>query len=76
MTYFRRIYHPFMQRQPSLYTVSCGQIMLWTHTHPVISDTDRGVALLGAAVIIPALGHLAEAAAAVQTILTEQGLPR
>ena len=77
MTYFRRIYHPFMVTQPSLHNTAGGCVMLWTHCAPDCSqappaDSDT---VLGAAVIIPSLADLAEAASAMQTLIEQQGLP-
>ncbi len=74
-TYFRRIYHPFLQRQPSLHTVSSGMVMIWTHTQPAISDTGKDPAVLAVAVVIPTLADLTEALVAVQDVIVEQGVP-
>ena len=50
-----------------------GLVMLWTYTQPATSDVADAPAMLGAAVVIPALADLPQAAAAVQSIVTEQG---
>lgn len=50
--------------------------MLWTHTQPAILDAGKQPAILAAAVIIPALANLAEAATAIQSIVAEQGMQR
>lgn len=71
MTYFRRIYHPFMLQQPSLHDTAAGTFMLWTHRHPGCAQA----AVLSAAVVIPSLADLAEAASALQTLISQQGLP-
>ena len=72
-TYVRRIYHPFLQQQPTLDMTDRGLVMLWTYTQPATSDVADAPAMLGAAVVIPALADLPEAAAAVQSIVTELG---
>jgi len=76
LTYIKRIYYPFLQQQPSLHSEPSGLIMLWTHTQPAISDAGAEPALLAAAVIIPALANLAEAATAIQSIAAQQGMQR
>lgn len=76
MTYFRRIYHPFMLQQPSLHDTAAGSFMLWTHGQPgcaqAAADSD---AVLGAAAVIPALADLAETASALQALIGQQGPP-
>lgn len=72
-TYVRRIYHPFLQRQPSLDMTDRGLVMLWTYTQPATSEVADAPAMLGAAVVIPVLADLPQAAAAVQSIVAEQG---
>lgn len=76
MTYFRRIYHPFMLQQPSLHDTPAGCFMLWTHRQPdcaqAAADSDT---VLGAAVVIPSLADLAEAASALPALMSQQGLP-
>ena len=32
LIYSRRIYHPCIQQQPTVHTVPCGLVMLWTHS--------------------------------------------
>ena len=77
MTYFRRIYHPFLLGQPSMHTTAAGSLMLWTHRHPDGSQTPAEHAehaVLDAAVIIPSLAGLAEAVSAVEGLITKQGV--
>lgn len=77
MTYFRRIYHPFLLGQPSMHTTAAGSLMLWTHRAPHCSQrpAEHAVhAVLGAAVIIPSLAGLAEAVSAVEGLIHKQGL--
>ncbi len=76
LTYFRRIYYPFLQQQPSLHSLPSGLIMLWTHTQPAMLDAGAEAAVLAAAVVIPALANLAEAATAIQSIAAQQGMQR
>lgn len=74
MTYFRRIYHPFMQTQPLLHNTAAGSFVLWTHQHPSASQAGSDPAVLAAAVVIPTLADLAEAAPALHTLIDQQGL--
>lgn len=50
--------------------------MLWTHTQPAVLDAGTQPAVLAAAVIIPALANLAEAATAIQSTVAQQGMQR
>ena len=74
LTYIKRIYYPFLQQQPSMHSLPSGLIMLWTHTQPAILDAGAEAAVLAAAVIIPALANLAEAATAIHSIVAQQGM--
>lgn len=50
--------------------------MLWTHTQPAILDAGAEAAVLAAAIVIPALANLVEAATAIQSIVAQQGMQR
>lgn len=73
MTYIRRIYHPFLLAQPCLHTTAAGSHMLWTHQQPDCSQGPADNAVLDAAVIIPSLASLPEAASALEALINKQG---
>lgn len=76
MTYFRRVYHPFLLKQPSLHITATGCFMLWTHRQPDCAQAPADSnTVLGAAVVIPSLADLAEAVSALQAFINQQGLP-
>ena len=75
MTYFRRVYHPFLLKQPFLHNTATGCIMLWTHRQPNCAQAPAvSNNVLGAAVVIPSLADFAEAASALPALIDEQGL--
>ena len=72
-TYVKRIYHPFMQRQPSWHNIPSGLLVLWTHHQPSSPTPRPDDPQLGAAVVIPSLQELPEAVPAMLQAISQQG---
>ena len=56
-----------------MYDTAVGSFMVWTHHSPGASHESTDSAVLGAAVVIPTLASLAQAAPALQTLSDKQG---
>jgi acetyl-CoA carboxylase / biotin carboxylase 1 len=69
LTYLKRIYYPFMVRDPELHTPSGIPCIIWVHQHPQVAGTQAARNILGAAVIIDSLDLLPGALAAVEEVV-------
>lgn len=69
LTYLRRIYYPFMVRDPEVHTPRGIQCIIWVHQHPQVAGTQAARNVLGAAVVIDSLDHLPSALDAVEEVV-------
>jgi acetyl-CoA carboxylase/biotin carboxylase 1 len=58
LTYVRRVYYPFLLRDPELSAVDGMLCAYWVHTHPTVSGMPQAQSSLSVACLIPALDAL------------------
>ncbi|CAL8465869.1 g5405 [Coccomyxa elongata] len=73
-TYIKRVYHPFLLRDPEIHSVDGVLCALWVHTHPTLAGMPQAHTSLSVAVIVPALSALPSAIAAVDNIVAGSAL--
>ena len=71
VTYIKRVYYPFMVREPELCSVGNHLCALWMHSSP--SSHSASCVVLGLAVVIPALENLPAALLAVEELIATSG---
>eukprot|EP00884_Botryococcus_braunii_P014175 jgi/Botrbrau1/22759/Bobra.0132s0090.2 len=74
LTYLRRIYYPFMVRDPEVHTLRGLQCIIWVHQHPQVAGTQAARNVLGAAVVIDSLDLLPAALDAVEEVVVAASL--
>ena len=76
VTYIKRIYFPFMVREPELGSAGGNLCALWLHSSSSACEggpAPSGSVLLGLALVIPALEHLPAALTAAEDIIAQSG---
>ncbi|EIE18073.1 hypothetical protein COCSUDRAFT_26470 [Coccomyxa subellipsoidea C-169] len=68
-TYVKRVYYPFLLRDPEIHVLEGVLCALWVHTHPTLAGMPHAQTSLSVAVIVPALSGLPAALAAVEDTL-------
>lgn len=75
MTYIKRVYYPFMVREPELGSAGGNLCALWLHSLVGAPADPSGSVVLGLAIAMPALENLPAALAAVEDIISQSGTP-
>lgn len=72
-TYVKRVYYPFLLRDPEIHVLEGVLCALWVHTHPTLAGMPHAQTSLSVAVIVPALSGLPAALAAVEDVIAGSG---
>ena len=76
MTYIKRIYFPFILRDPHLYTPVPGcRCALWAYAEPAVAGTTAAQECMGTALLIASLAELPSALVAVTQAVNDSGAP-
>ena len=78
-TYVKRVYYPFLLRDPEIHMLETVLCALWVHTHPTLSHAPHAHSSLSVAAVVPALAVLPAALAAIEDLIAGSGgalLPR
>ncbi len=72
-TYVKRVYYPFLLRDPEIHALEGVLCALWVHTHPTLAGMPHAQTSLSVAVIVPVLSGLPAALAAVEDVIAGSG---
>ena len=72
-TYSKRVYYPFMLRDPEIHALDGMLCALWVHTHPTLAGVPHAHTSLSVAVVVPALSSLPAALATVEDVVAGSG---
>lgn len=76
MTYIKRIYFPFILRDPHLYNpVPGSRCALWAYAEPAVAGTTAAQECMGTALLIASLAELPGALGAVSQAVADSGAP-
>lgn len=73
-TYVKRVYYPFLLRDPEIHALDGVLCVLWVHTHPTMSGSPHAHSSLSVAVVVPALSALPAALATIEDLIAGSGL--
>lgn len=73
-TYVKRVYYPFLLRDPEIHLLDGLLCALWVHTHPTMACVPYGHSSLSVAAIIPALSALPSALATIEHLVEDSGV--
>ena len=72
-TYIKRVYYPFLLRDPEVHVASGTLCALWVHTHALLANTPHPRNMLSAALAVPSLDALPAALHALHDVLQASG---
>lgn len=72
-TYIKRIFYPFLLRDPEIHVLDSMLCALWVHTHPTLAGVPHAHTSLSVAVIVPALSALPAALGSVEDVVAGSG---
>ena len=73
LTYIKRIYFPFLVREPELISVAGHLCAIWLHSLNCSRTASVGTVVLGLAVVIPSLKDLATALNSIEELILQSG---
>lgn len=73
MTYIKRIYYPFLVREPELINVAGHLCAIWLHSLNCSRTASVGTVVLGVAVVIPSLKDLPSALTSMEELILQSG---
>ena len=73
LTYIKRIYYPFLVREPELVSVSGHVCAIWLHSLNCSRTASTGLVVLGVAIVIPSLQDLPAALTGIEELILESG---
>ncbi len=73
VTYIKRIYYPFLVREPELINVAGHLCAIWLHSLNCSRTASVGTVVLGIALVIPSLQDLPNAITSVEELILQSG---
>jgi len=71
LTYIKRVYYPFLVREPELVSAGGNLCAIWLHSVNSTRSSAPGTVLLGMAVVVPTLADLPAALQAAEELISE-----
>lgn len=72
-TYVKRVYYPFLLRDPDIHALEGVLCALWVHTHPTMSAAPPAHSSLSVAAVVPTLSALPAAIATLEDLVAGSG---
>lgn len=73
LTYIKRVYYPFLVRDPELVSVGGNLCALWLHSLNCSRTASVGTVVLGVALVIPSLQDLPSALTSIEDLILQSG---
>lgn len=72
-TYVKRVYYPFLLRDPEIHVLDSVLCALWVHMHPNVATAPHAHSSLSVAAVVPTLSALAAALATIEDLVAGSG---